>query len=155
MQSFAVRDLREHTGERVRDAEAGEYSVVSKHGKPLFVAVPFTDALLDAGVHVPLADQMVLRGELSAAAGAKMARQPCAHDLQHLSARGYSVLDGCGGRMGRRPQDLGDPARRRGVSRPQACDIDPQRRRRAGRLAAHGYCVADAVRAALPAAAGE
>ena len=93
MQSFAVRDLREHTGELVRNAEAGEYSVVSKHGKPLFVAVPFTDALLDAGVHVALADQMVLRGELSVAAGAKMARQPYAHYLQHLSALGYSVLD--------------------------------------------------------------
>ncbi|KQP13219.1 type II toxin-antitoxin system Phd/YefM family antitoxin [Pseudorhodoferax sp. Leaf267] len=93
MQSFAVRDLRAHTGELVRNAEAGEYSVVSKHGKPLFVAVPFTDALLDAGVHVALADQMVLRGELSVAASAKMARQPYAHYLQHLSSQGYSVLD--------------------------------------------------------------
>lgn len=93
MQSFAVRDLREHTGELVRNAEAGQYSVVSKHGKPLFVAVPFTDALLDAGVHVALADQLVLRGELSVAAGAKMVKQPYAQYLQHLSAQGYSVLD--------------------------------------------------------------
>ena len=43
MQSFALRDLREHTGEPVRNAESGEYSVVSKHGKPLFVALPFDD----------------------------------------------------------------------------------------------------------------
>lgn len=93
MRSFAIRDLREHTGELVRNAEAGQYSIVSKHGKPLFVAVPFTEALLDAGVHVALADQLVLRGELSVGAGAKMARLPYAHYLQHLSAQGYSVLD--------------------------------------------------------------
>lgn len=93
MQSFAIRDLREHTGELVRNAEAGDYSVVSKHGRPLFVAVPFTDALLEAGVHVALADQMVLRGELSVSAAARMARQPYADYLRHLSAQGYSVID--------------------------------------------------------------
>lgn len=93
MQSFAIRDLREHTGELVRNAEAGEYSVVSKHGKPLFVAVPFTDALLDAGVHVALADQLVMRGELSVSAGARLVQQPYAVYLKHLSAQGYSVVD--------------------------------------------------------------
>lgn len=93
MEAFAIRDLREHTGELVRNAEAGRYSVVSKHGKPLFVAVPFNDALLEAGVHVALADQLVMRGELSVAAGAKLVRQPHAVYLQHLSANGYSVLD--------------------------------------------------------------
>jgi antitoxin (DNA-binding transcriptional repressor) of toxin-antitoxin stability system len=93
MHSFNTHDLHEHSDDLVRNAEVGEYSVVSKHGKPLFVAVPFTGVLLEAGVHVALADQMVLRGELSFAAGAKMARKPYAHYLQHLSAQGYSVLD--------------------------------------------------------------
>ena len=41
MGAFAVRDLREHTGDLVRNAENGAYSVVSKYGKPLFVALPF------------------------------------------------------------------------------------------------------------------
>ncbi|KAF1043890.1 type II toxin-antitoxin system Phd/YefM family antitoxin [Xylophilus sp.] len=93
MQYFAICDLREHTGELVRNAEAGQYSVVSKHGKPLFVAVPFDDALLEAGVHVALADRLVKTGELSVAAGAKLARQPYAAYLRPLSASGYSVLD--------------------------------------------------------------
>ena len=73
MKAFAVRDLREHTGELVRNTENGEYSVVSKHGKPLFVAMPFNDALLKAGVSVALADKLVLKAELSVAAGAKLA----------------------------------------------------------------------------------
>lgn len=93
MESFAVRDLREHTGDLVRNAENGEYSIVSKHGKPLFVALPFNDALLAAGVSVALADKMVLQGELSVASGAKLADMPYARYLQHLGAMGYSMLD--------------------------------------------------------------
>ena len=93
MEAFAVRDLREHTGELVRNAENGQYSVVSKHGKPLFVALPFNDALLTSGVSVALADKMVLQAELSVAAGAKLAGMPYARYLQHLGALGYSMLD--------------------------------------------------------------
>ncbi len=93
MQSFAVRDLREHTGELVRNAENGAYSVVSKHGKPLFVAMPFNDALLQSGVSVAMADKLVRDGELSVAAGAKLAGLPYARYLQHLGACGYSMVD--------------------------------------------------------------
>ena len=93
MEAFAVRDLREHTGELVRNAENGAYSVVSKHGKPLFVALPFNDALLKSGVNVALADKLVLQAELSVAAGAKLAGLPYARYLQHLGALGYSMLD--------------------------------------------------------------
>ena len=96
MEAFAVRDLREHTGELVRNAESGAYSVVSKHGKPLFLAMPFTDELLKSGVNVALADKLVLQGELSVAAGAKLAKLPYARYLQHLSLLGYSMLDEAG-----------------------------------------------------------
>jgi prevent-host-death family protein len=93
MEAFAVRDLREHTGELVRNAERGDYSVVSKHGKPLFVALPFNDALLASGVSVALADKLVLQAELSVASGAKLAGMPYARYLQHLGTLGYSMLD--------------------------------------------------------------
>jgi prevent-host-death family protein len=96
MEAFAVRDLREHTGELVRNAETGACSIVSKHGKPLFVAMPFTDELLKSGVNVALADKLVLQGELSVAAGAKLAKLPYARYLQHLSLLGYSLLDEAG-----------------------------------------------------------
>ena len=96
MQAFAVRDLREHTGELVRNAEGGHFSVVSKHGKPLFVALPFDDALLQVGVNIALADKLVHSGELSIGAGAKLAAMPYAAYLQHLSSTGYSMLDDSG-----------------------------------------------------------
>jgi prevent-host-death family protein len=63
MESFAIKDLREHTGELVRNAENGQCSVISKHGKPLFVALPFDDAM------------------------------PYARYLQHLGSIGYSMLE--------------------------------------------------------------
>jgi prevent-host-death family protein len=93
MEAFAIRDLREHTGELVRNAEQGRCSVVSKHGKPLFVALPFDDDLLKAGVNVALADKLVQSGELSVAAGAKLAAMTYAGYLRHLGTLGYSLLD--------------------------------------------------------------
>ncbi len=93
MEAFAVRDLREHTGELVRNAESGALSLVSKHGKPLFIAVPFSEKLLGAGVGVAYADRLVQSGELSVSAGAKIASMPYARYLQHLGAIGYSMLD--------------------------------------------------------------
>ena len=94
MQSFAIRDLRDHTGELVRNAESGACSIVSKHGRPLFVALPFDDALLQAGVHVALADKLVQSGELSVAAGAKLSGMPYAKYLQHLGSLGVSLFTG-------------------------------------------------------------
>jgi prevent-host-death family protein len=99
MEAFAVRDLREHTGELVRNAESGQYSVVSKHGKPLFVAMPFNEALLNSGVALALADKLVQTGELSVASGAKLAAMPYARYLQHLGAMGVSMLDDAPGSL--------------------------------------------------------
>lgn len=47
MDSFTVRDLREHTGHLIHDAEAGKLSLVTKHGRPVFLAVPFSEELLE------------------------------------------------------------------------------------------------------------
>ena len=58
-----------------------------------FVALPFNDDLLKSGVNVALADKLVQQGELSVAAGAKLAGLPYARYLQHLGALGYSMLD--------------------------------------------------------------
>ena len=41
MDVFTVRDLRERTGELIRDAEEGKLSLITKHGQPVFIAVRF------------------------------------------------------------------------------------------------------------------
>ena len=94
-QAFA-RDLNDY-GVRLsfaagRDQLYGNLDFVSKHGKPLFVALPFDEALLHAGVNVALADKLVQSGELSVGAGAKLAAMPYAAYLQHLGSTGYSML---------------------------------------------------------------
>jgi prevent-host-death family protein len=52
---FTVRDLRERTGELIRDAEEGRLSLVTKHGRPTLLALPFDERLLSHGVHRSLA----------------------------------------------------------------------------------------------------
>ena len=51
MDTFTVRDLRERTGELIRDAESGQLSVITKHGRPVFVALPFDETLIKSGVN--------------------------------------------------------------------------------------------------------
>lgn len=54
MEIVTVRDLRNRTGELIREAQLGNLSLITKHGQPVFVAVPFDDALLESGVGVYL-----------------------------------------------------------------------------------------------------
>lgn len=73
MQTFTIRDLRDRTGDIVRDAEAGKLSVVTKHGQPVFVALPFDEALLKSGVNIALAAKLFDDTAISLGQGAKMA----------------------------------------------------------------------------------
>ena len=73
MQTFSIRDLRERTGELVRDAEAGKLSIVTKHGLPVFVAVPFDESLLRNGVSVALAVKLFDEEAISLGKAAELA----------------------------------------------------------------------------------
>ena len=73
MQTFTIRDLRDRTGELVRNAEAGKLSIITKHGQPVFVAVPFDENLLKNGVNVALAVKLFDEEKISLGQGAKLA----------------------------------------------------------------------------------
>ena len=73
MQTFTIRDLRDRTGELVRDAEAGKLSVVTKHGQPVFVAVPFDEYLVKNGINVALAIKLFDDEKITVGQGAKLA----------------------------------------------------------------------------------
>lgn len=92
MDSFTVRDLRERTGELIRDAEAGKLSVVTKHGNPVFVAVPFDEPMLTGGVRVSLAAKLFDEGALTLAQAAKFAGLPLEAMVERLGAAGIEVL---------------------------------------------------------------
>jgi predicted HTH domain antitoxin len=93
MQAFTVRELRERSGELSREAGEGRLSLVTRHGQPLFVSVPFTDELLAAGVHAALAVSLFKTGDLTSARAARLARMSLPQFLAHLSEQGIPVAD--------------------------------------------------------------
>jgi prevent-host-death family protein len=92
MDAFTVRDLRERTGELIRDAEAGKLSVVTKHGKPVFVAVPLDDRLIEEGLRVALAVKLFEEEVLSLAKAARFAEMPTESFLECLKIRDVAAV---------------------------------------------------------------
>ncbi len=77
MDTFTVRDLHERTGKLIRNAESGELAVVTKHGKPVFVAVPFSKEIVTSGVLFVLVarffqDDLLSLGKAARFAGCSM-----------------------------------------------------------------------------------
>ncbi len=93
MHTFTIRELRERSGELSREAEEGRLALVTRHGHPLFVSVPFTGDLLQMGVHTALAVSLFKSGELTSARAAKLAHMSLPQFLAHLSAQGIAVVD--------------------------------------------------------------
>lgn len=93
METFSIRDLRERTGDLVRNAEAGELSVVAKHGQPVFVALPLDAHALNSGVGVALACRLFADGVLSLGKAARFARLPLQDFIARLGAMGIPAVD--------------------------------------------------------------
>jgi prevent-host-death family protein len=84
MQTFTIRDLRDNTGDLVREAESGHLSVVTKHGQPVFVAVPFDETLVREGVTVALATHLFDDEAISLGQAARLAGMGVADFMEHL-----------------------------------------------------------------------
>ena len=70
---FTVRDLRNRSGDLLRDAEAGQVSLITKHGKPAILAVPFDERLISQGVHRAMALHLFESHQLTLAQSARVA----------------------------------------------------------------------------------
>ena len=93
MQAFSIRDLREKSGELSRESEAGNPSLITRRGKPFMVTLPFTQHLLENGIHIALAEQLYCEGHVTLGRAAKMADMSYAKFAEHLSALGIAVVD--------------------------------------------------------------
>lgn len=100
METFSIRDLRERSGELVRQAEAGHLSIVAKHGRPLFVAVPLDEHLLREGVAVAIAISLFAEKAVSLGKAARLAGLPVETFIAHLGARGIPAVDYPAGEIG-------------------------------------------------------
>lgn len=90
---FSVRDLRQRSGDLLRDAEAGSLSVITKHGRPAILAIPFDHHLLEHGVHRVLALHLFRTGQFTMAQAARMAGVSLDEFLDLLKVIGVDAVD--------------------------------------------------------------
>jgi prevent-host-death family protein len=87
-----VRDLRERTSELIHRAETGKLSVITRHGTPVFIAVPFDDTLLQEDVGVALAMRLFDAELISLSRAARMARRTVGEMIDLLGSHGIPVI---------------------------------------------------------------
>ncbi len=96
MQSFntyTARELRNLSGEVIKKAEAGELGLVTKHGKPVMLTIPFDDTLLSLGVHRSLALQLFESRQLTLTQAAKVADLPLEKFISLLGDSDIDAVD--------------------------------------------------------------
>lgn len=93
MQNYTVRDLREHTGDLIHGAEEGKLALVTKHSKPVFLAVPFNEALLQNGLQIALAVELYREHIVSLGKAAKIAKLSIEEFIEKLAAFSIPVVD--------------------------------------------------------------
>jgi|SRR3989338_5512242 len=92
MDAFSVRDLREHTGDLIHDAESGKLSLITKHGHPVFIAVPFTQDLIELGLRPMLAVHLYQQEILPLAKAARLGSMSLEEFIVLLSKLGVSPV---------------------------------------------------------------
>jgi predicted HTH domain antitoxin len=80
---FTARELRQSSGKLFRDAEQGRLALITKHGRPAILAVPFDERLLAHGVHRAVALHLFEAGQVTLAKAAKLA-DLCLEDFIEL-----------------------------------------------------------------------
>lgn len=93
MDTFTVRDLREHTGALIHDAEEGKLSLITKHGRPVFLAVPFTSELVDLGLRTALAIKLFKDETISLEKAAKISDLNIETFIEKLGQLGIAAVN--------------------------------------------------------------
>lgn len=92
METYTVRDLRDRTGELIQGAEAGHLALVTKHGRPVFVALPFDEKLLEQGIQVSLAVKLFEEDVITQGQAAKLAGLSLPAFFEACTARQVPVV---------------------------------------------------------------
>jgi prevent-host-death family protein len=89
---FTVRDLRQRSGDLLRDAEQGRLSLITKHGRPAILALPFDERLLSHGIHRALALHLFEAGQVALAQGARLANLSVEEFIDLLGQAGIAAV---------------------------------------------------------------
>lgn len=90
---FSARDLRNNTGKLIQDAEKGQLSLITRHGKPMILAVPLDAQLLNLGVNKALALHLFEKKIVTLAQAAKIAGLSIEDFLDILKETDVDVVD--------------------------------------------------------------
>lgn len=90
---FSARDLRNNTGQLIRDAENGRLSLITKRGVPMILAVPFDSLLLNLGVNRSLALHLFEKKLVTLSQAAKIAQLSIDEFLEVLKETEINVVD--------------------------------------------------------------
>jgi prevent-host-death family protein len=101
MHTFTIRELREHTGTLIRNAEEGKLSLITKRGQPVFIAVPFSQELVEWGLLTTLAISLYKENKVTLEKAAKLANQSIESFIEKIGKLGIPVLS-------YDPSELGD-----------------------------------------------
>lgn len=90
---FSMRDLRQRSGELIKEAEDGHLALITKHGRPAILAVPFDDRLLELGVHRTLALRLYEHRHLTLVQAARLAGMTAEEFMSLLGETGVPAVD--------------------------------------------------------------
>ena len=90
---FTVSDLRQKTEELLKDAENGHLALITDHGRPAFLAVPFNERLLGYGIHRTLALYFFETGLVTLSQAAQLAGLSLEEFIELLGEAGISAVD--------------------------------------------------------------
>lgn len=92
MKVFASYELPDHSEELVRHMEEGGLSLVTHHGRPLFLTLPFDESLLRHGLSATLAARLFDRKILSLEQGARLAGMSTTQFVDYLDSLRIPVM---------------------------------------------------------------
>lgn len=93
MKSIGVRALRENPGVLSQSAKKGEYVLITNRSNPVSLSVPFTDKLIEVGVHISLAVKLYEEQVLTLSKAATLASMSSEAFLAELALLGVVVAD--------------------------------------------------------------
>lgn len=93
LEVFSARDLRNRSGDLLRDASEGRLALITKHGRPAILAIPFDETLIQQGLHRNLAASLFEAKHLTLAQAAKLAGLSRGEFIDLLATLGIPAVD--------------------------------------------------------------
>lgn len=93
MQTLGIKSLQTNPALLTRSLESGEYSLITKRGEPIGIAVGFSSKIIDEGLHRFLALKAYENGDLSIGELASSIGQTRSETLSTLGRLGIATAD--------------------------------------------------------------